>query len=73
MKGSRTSWKLSRSPVTMTTSDRRSAASVASVAMTSSASKPGASTTGTASAPMTSRMMSNCGGSSQGVSARPAL
>ena len=73
MCGSRTSWKLSRSPVTMTTSESRAAASVASVAMTSSASKPGASTTGMASAAITSRIMSNWGGSNQGVSARPAL
>ena len=41
--------------------------------MTSSASNPGASTTGMASAAMTSRIMSNWGGRSHGVSARPAL
>ena len=57
----------------MTTSVWRAAASVASVAMTSSASKPGASTTGMASAVITSRIMSNWGGNSHGVSARPAL
>ena len=57
----------------MTTSVWRSTASVASVARTSSASNPGASITGMASAAMTSRIMSNCGGSNQGVSARPAL
>ena len=50
-RGPATSWKLSRSPVTMTTSQlARRAASVARVAMTSSASKPGASTTGMARA-----------------------
>ncbi len=38
MYGSRISWKLSRSPVTMTVSVSRAAASVARVAMTSSAS-----------------------------------
>ncbi len=73
MYGSCTSWKLSRSPVTMTTSLPRSAACVASVAMTSSASNPGASMTGMAKASMISRMMSNCGGRSHGVAARPAL
>ncbi len=67
------SWKLSRSPVTTTTSQPRSRASVARVASTSSASYPGASTTGMPNASMTWRIISNWGGSASGVSARPPL
>ena len=46
MCGSSTSWYASRSPVTMMTSSPRSRACVASVAMTSSASKPAISMIG---------------------------
>jgi hypothetical protein len=49
------------------------AAWVASVAMTSSASKPSAVTMGTRSASSTSRTRETCPRKSVGVSARPAL
>ncbi len=55
------------------TSHARSRAWVASVASTSSASYPGTSTSGMASAATVARIMSNCGQSSSGVSERPAL
>ncbi len=68
-----TSWKASRSPVTMRTSMPSAAACVASVAMTSSASKPGLLTRGTRSASRTSFTRLTWPRKSVGVSARPAL
>src|SRR5579875_2990289 len=55
------------------TSHPRSRAWVAKVARTSSASYPGTSTRGIPNEATTSRIMSNCGVSSSGVSERPAL
>src|SRR5919109_833811 len=68
----RTSWKKSRSAVTITASIPSSQARTASVAMASSASCPSISTIGTASVSSTSRIRPSCSRNSSGVSARPA-
>ncbi len=70
---SSTSCNASRSPVTISTSMPSCSAWVARVAMTSSASNPGALTIGTASASHTSRISDTCPRKSEGVSERFAL
>ena len=67
------SWNASRSPVTMTTSMPLASASVASVAMTSSASYPGTDSRAMPSASSTSKIRLSWLRKSAGVSRRFAL
>ena len=69
----RTSWKKSRSAVTITASIPDSAARVASVPIASSASWSTTRTIGTCSVSSTSSISPSCDVKSVGVSARPAL
>ncbi len=68
-----TSWKESRSPVTISTSNPRASACVASVAITSSASKPSTANRGTFIASRSSPISSTCPLNSSGVLERFAL
>ena len=68
-----TSWRQSRSPLTMITWWPASRPRRARVARRSSASYPSSSTTGRHSASSTSRMSGNCPRRVWGVSSRPAL
>ena len=69
----RTTWKKSRSAVTITASIPCSTARRASVAMRSSASCSGWLTSGILSVCTTSRIRPSCWRNSSGVSRRPAL
>ena len=68
-----TSWKKSRSAVTITVSIPRPLASTARVAIASSASCPSIPITGMRSVSSTSTMRPSCWRNSSGVSGRPAL
>ena len=71
--GPPTSWKASRSPVTTSTSQPASAAAVAMVAITSSASKPGFENCGISRTSATSRINGSWLRNRSGAASRCAL